>query len=521
MKTFNIIKQIFAVTLLCALFACNEEIPSFVKETDPPVITSFTPESGYVSDEITINGQNLQMIDSVWIGSGLAKIKYKLSNEQMIVSVSNESTSGIIRVKGKNGEAQSSQSFTYLFAIPEIQSYPAEGEIGYEVELTGNYVDYVSKVLIGVNGKEAPIVYQSRRDMRVVVPVETNLTEVPIVLVYKGEDGEKEISSPSNFKIIAKMPILDDDISITALTAGRTAILTGANMKNVQKVFIEIDENTRLYARMFAASSASTSFSFEPRQMKELTSISGQLKYQYYGTEEEVISDNFELSQINPGDASFYWEDVALTYRDIHKYASFFSCDSGSLFFGVDLVQQNTLGTFVNPLGLSNQKATNLVFYVNGSGAGAFYGPHNTSSTLKNFQYVDPTGTDTKASDYTFSNVKLGVIDDKGKSVLFQDTVFFKVLSPTNTAQTALIEMVLNGGITENTVINDELFAGITAPTAGSIGTSSTTPLAADAVVWFKRKADGKNGLIRVKKFSDPIPLNNNSHIIFDVHWQK
>ncbi len=518
--SYNIIKSVFTITLLSVLItACNEDIPSFVEETEPPVVTAIFPESGYVSDEVSIEGQNLQMIDSVWIGGGLAKIKYKLSNEKMIVSVSNESKTGVIKIKGKNGEAQSSGNFTYLYATPDIQHSPVEGEIGYEVEITGDFVDYVSKVLIGVNRKEAPIVYQSRRDMRVIVPVETDLTEVPIVYVYEDETGEKEISSPTEFKIIAKIPIVSNGSLITATTTGRTVTLIGVNMKNIQKVFIEIDENTRLYARIFAANSSSTSFSFEPRQMEELSNIAGKIRYQYYGTEEETINDNFELSQVDSANASYFWEDVTLTYRDIRKYASFFSCDSGSLFFGVDLVQKNTNGSFVNSLGLENQRSTDMLFYVNSSGSGYLYGPHNTIGILKNFQYVDPMGFDTKAAQYGFGNPELEVIVNN-KSAVFENTVYYKVLAPAIPEQTGLIEKVLNGEITENTVIDDALFAGITVPTKGSVSTT-TDLLSENSVVWFKRKADGKNGLIRVKKFSDPFPLNSSSHVIFDVHFQK
>ncbi|MDR0232398.1 MAG: IPT/TIG domain-containing protein [Dysgonamonadaceae bacterium] len=517
MKAFNIIKQVFAATLLCVLVAC-EEIPSFVEQMDPPVITSISPTSGYVSDDIIISGQNLQKIDSVWIGGGLARIRYKLSDEKMVATVSNVSKTGVIRISGRNGEAESTQAFTYLFAIPEIQSYPTEGEIGFEVEITGNFIDYISKVLIGVNRKEAPIVFQSRRDMRVIVPVETDLTEVPMVFVYKDENGEREIVSSSDFRIIARMPILDNGDEITAITAGRTLTLEGTNMRNIQRVFLEVDEDTRIYARVFSASSAKTSFNFEPRRMKEMSSITGTLKYQYYGTVEETINENFVLSQINPADASYLWEDVVLSYRNIRQHASFFSCDLGALFFGVDLVQQNSTGSFINPEGLNNQRAMDLLFYVNNSGAGAFYGPHATTSVFRNFQYVDPTGTDTKAAEYTFTNPKLGVDYENIKN----DTVLFRVLSTANSAQTALMYRVLNGEITADTKIDDSLFSAITSqPTGNSVGTASGTPVVENAVIWMKRKKDGKNGLIRVKRIQDYPTLNSNSYIIFDVHWQK
>ena len=517
MKVFNIIKQVFvAASLGAVLFAC-EDIPSFDKHIDPPVISSISPASGYVSDEIAIKGENLQMIDSVWIGGGLANIKYKLSNEEMIVSVSNVSKTGLVKIKGKGGETQSNQIFTYLFAIPEIQSYPTEGEIGYEVEITGNYVDYISKVLIGVNRKEAAIVYQSRRDMRVVVPVETNLEEVPVVFVYEDETGEKEFLSPATFKIIAKIPILTNAGSVTAVTTGRTSTLEGINMRNVQKIFLEMDEDTRIEARIFNASNSAVSFNFEPRRMKDLTSVTGALKYQYYGTETETVNENFVLSPINPADASYYWEDVVLSYRNIRQYASFFSCDTGSLFYGVDLVQKNSSGSFVNPAGLDNQRAVDILFYVNNSGAGSFYGPHAATSVFRNFQYVDPTGADTKSSECTFTNVELGVDYENIKN----DTVLYRVLSTNNSAQTELMNRVLNGEITTDTNMDDSLFETINLPTGNSVGTASGTPVVEDAVIWMKRKADGKNGLIRVKKIPDYPTLNSNSCIIFDVHWQK
>ena len=517
MKTFNIIRQVILAAILCVLSACNETIPSFIKAIDPPVLSSFYPAEGYVSDEISIKGENLQTIDSVWIGGGLAKIKYKLSNEEMIVSVSNECKTGAVKIKGKGGETQSTGNFTYLFATPDIQTYPVEGEIGYEVEITGNFIDYVSKVLIGVNGKEAAIAYQSRRDMRVVVPVETNLTEVPLVFIYIDETGEKEIVSADNFKIIAKIPILLNTDNLKAVTTGRTRTFEGFNMRNIQKIFLETEGETRIYARVFSATGAAVSFSFEPRQLTALglSEITAKLKYQYYETVEETASESFTLSQINPDNACYFWEDVVLTYRYISRYPSFFSCDSGSLFYGVDLVQQNSTGSFVNPLGLANQKAVDMMFYVNGSSVASLYGPHATGNVFRNYRYVDPTGTDSKASEYTFTNLTLGVSYDNIKN----DTVRYKIFAETSVNQTTLKEMVLAGQITEDTVIDDEFFGDIAAPTANQAG-NSTTQLKVNDVVWVKRAVDGRNGLMWVKKFSEA-PLNNDSYITFDIYWQK
>jgi hypothetical protein len=183
----------------------------------------------------------------------------------------------------------------------------------------------------------------------------------------------------------------------------------------------------------------------------------------------------------------------------------------------VDLVRQNSTGSFINPKGLENQLATDILFYVNGTGDGSFYGPHATSGTFKNYQYVDPAGVDKKASEYTFTNAALGVSFDNIKN----DTVLFKVLSSTNSEQEALRNRVLDGEITTDTSLDDSLFGTIAPPTSNSVGTGSGTPVAEDAVIWLKRKKDGKNGLMKVKKISDNKPLNNNSYIIFDVHWQK
>jgi len=119
-----------------------------------PVITSFTPASGLVGDEVTITGNHFINASSVKFQDGTAPIFTVVSNTQIKATVPATATTGKISVTTADGTALSVTDFTIL--APTITSFtPTSGSVGAEVTITGTNFSGVSSVKF--NGTTATV----------------------------------------------------------------------------------------------------------------------------------------------------------------------------------------------------------------------------------------------------------------------------------------------------------------------------------------------------------------------------
>jgi hypothetical protein len=118
-----------------------------------PELTSFSPASGLVGDEITIFGDNLDETTSVAFDGVDASVFSSHSNNELRVVVPATASTGPLTITNSYGSATSSSDFQ-VFVLPEIISFaPSFGPRGIEVTLTGENLDKVSGVLF--NGTPA------------------------------------------------------------------------------------------------------------------------------------------------------------------------------------------------------------------------------------------------------------------------------------------------------------------------------------------------------------------------------
>lgn len=83
--------------------------------TAAPVITNFSPTSGLAGEKIKIVGSNFIGITSLQIG-GVQVASYLVENDSTIYAVAGSGNTGVVGIAGRNGEAVSSQSFTFATA---------------------------------------------------------------------------------------------------------------------------------------------------------------------------------------------------------------------------------------------------------------------------------------------------------------------------------------------------------------------------------------------------------------------
>ncbi len=115
-----------------------------------PSITSFSPTSGIVGDEVTIVGENFTGVTSVSFNGTSAEFTID-SELQLRAVVPNQSTTGPIHITNSDGRGTSASEFSVL-ELPTIVSFsPASGPAGTEVTITGsNFTDLLGVSFDGV-----------------------------------------------------------------------------------------------------------------------------------------------------------------------------------------------------------------------------------------------------------------------------------------------------------------------------------------------------------------------------------
>jgi hypothetical protein len=103
-----------------------------------PAITSFTPTTGPVGTEITINGSGFTGTTAVLINGTPAASFVAVSDAQLRATVAVGTTSGTIQVLNPVNSATSSQSFVVTVLAPS-QSFPATHDTYVRSDNTSNY----------------------------------------------------------------------------------------------------------------------------------------------------------------------------------------------------------------------------------------------------------------------------------------------------------------------------------------------------------------------------------------------
>ncbi len=149
--------------------ANNTNIPSNVTVVNPmPVITSFTPTSGYTSTIVTIYGTNFTGASSVKFNGATAPFSV-VSNTQITAIQPAGATTGPLSVTNPYGTAYSASPYTVLTGAPRIWGFtPTSGATGAEVVISGSNLGSATSVKF--NGTSATFTVLSATSVKAVVP---------------------------------------------------------------------------------------------------------------------------------------------------------------------------------------------------------------------------------------------------------------------------------------------------------------------------------------------------------------
>ncbi|GAB3203078.1 hypothetical protein GCM10027293_31610 [Pontibacter aydingkolensis] len=227
--------------------------------TGAPTISGFTPSSGPVGAEITVNGQNLKDVTRVYIGNGWTTDFTMVSDTELRVRVPALASTGRVVVRTLNGQVTSSTNFTVTGA-PTISGFtPSSGPVGAEITVNGQNLKDVTKVSIGI-GSTTDFKMVSDTELRVRVPALASTGRV-VVTTLNGQvtasgiftvEGAPVVNSfdPSSARV-------GDVITITGQNfAGATHVYIGSGTVE-SNAFLSVTENEIKVKVPYMASSAS------------------------------------------------------------------------------------------------------------------------------------------------------------------------------------------------------------------------------------------------------------------------
>lgn len=323
MKNINIFFKIATLMLGLILVGCNEDLIEDKEIIGTPVITDFSPKSGKVGTEIKITGQDLGKIDSVWIGGGLAELKYLINPSEMVVKVTANSRTGKILISGTNGKTETSENFTMLYVAPKMTNFPTTAKSNEEIFIEGENMDAVMSVFFGTT--QAEIISKSEKDMVVKVPFFED-DNVDIILKYNVENGVNETGTTGKpFSLDRVIPVIGT--SATEAEIGASITITGENLTLIdeawfgnQKAIILQKEDTYVTLSVPSEFTATTEVIF---------------KMIYYGNKELIVVNNFKV--IVPDQKKIhYWENVTIFANDESTPNNFFNATTGEIYTPCD-----------------------------------------------------------------------------------------------------------------------------------------------------------------------------------------
>lgn len=476
-------RNIFIPTFLSIflmLFASCETLRIDEQIEKEPVILSFTPKAAPIGATVLVEGQYLNDVIKAEIGGVEVEIKEKVSNTKMYIKVVQGVKSGKLALTNNVGKGESEDVFTCSFAVPQVYGNLLQESVlmGENILIPGKNLNSVIEVLFTADGYSEPhkasLINQEDDELVVKVPyVEKSKSFITLVYFDGSENVSTELSSAPNIEVIRNEPSFDA-YTFTKTAVGRSLVLTGTYLNNIEKVLVGEHE------AVFFAEPRKLTFTIPAGDFKDGETVVA-IKIVYFdGNEQEVLADNFVVFVPYVK----YWEGMQIVCQgrtEASSFASFFSPENGKIYenakWKTDLdpiaikYANSQWGSSNTPkAGVVKDEDYNSVlpyFFFSAVSGNVIQlnSPANSNSQLKNFYInaVNPEGTASNDNRVPGGNTTM-----PGTPILA-----FRYLNPASSDanETALIDKVLKGEI-EN--INEDLFPiDIDAKTIAGISVSS------------------------------------------------
>ncbi|MHA7057550.1 IPT/TIG domain-containing protein [Aquimarina sp. M1] len=240
---------IFVISSSCD---ADIEVDQTVEEIESatPVITSFSPSSAEILEEVLVEGEFLQFVDRATIGGIPTEIKSKISDTQILLRIDPAVVSGQIilindlsRQGAENLEftATSTESLTVSYPVPSVTSaIPSEATANDLLIIEGANLGVVSSVTFG--GVAGVISFQENDVIVVTVPNPGTLDPVAVNLLFNSNSGE--ITQELSPSFLVNIPTPEPDNVPRIMSRDNEVTITGDNINFTNSVTVNGFEAT-------------------------------------------------------------------------------------------------------------------------------------------------------------------------------------------------------------------------------------------------------------------------------------
>ena len=391
--------------MLTGIFSCDEELR--IDEVPPqmaPEVSAFEPAQVQAGETVRVTGKNLKYAATAFVGDKEVAILYKVNDTTLVISISNEVTSGVVKVANQTGEGTASAaSLTILYEMPVPDQVPSGGQINEAVVMTGLNLQYVKRLFIGDEQAEIISIIPSEIVFKVPFLLEDQAT---LSYVYASEQGDQTIHLQENgFGVLKSWPSITYIPSAAMINTD--VILIGENMNVVDSAYIGT------YKLVITAQDALT-LTFKVPNDVNLEGYQSILLYSYGGqelssgpvmrivTKLEKMLENFEAFTGNPFEKK---KDILPVYLTGLNTNSALSAPEGASYAGLKIdYDQSQLNNSGSTFSEFNYKGENNLIDLTGFEDPWIHMWINTSNTSPYFVfYCDlsvPVGDVTRGTHY-------------------------------------------------------------------------------------------------------------------------
>lgn len=253
---------------------CDEKVSTDIVQQGDPQIEEFTPTRGKAGQEVTVKGEFLRDIQKATIGGVEALIRYKLSQQEIVIVVPANAQDGKIVLNTKDQKAESENTFTVVYPVPVLTYVPAEAYVGDEIEILGENLDVISRISIG--SKQATMIYQSAKEIVAVIPF-VEETSAPISFHYTNAEGEQSTQPENPVFEVAKYTPTSGRME-NNVTEGNLISLSGTYLNLIESIWFGDQVEVTNFSRQ-----TPTLLEFRVPELPETATVAIQAKY-YEGT---------------------------------------------------------------------------------------------------------------------------------------------------------------------------------------------------------------------------------------------
>lgn len=529
-----------------AVVSCNEKLNISEYHAPSPSISGFSPSEGPVGTQITIEGDGLGNITSAMINGQDVEIKYCISNKTIILKTTANASSGKITLEGPEGTAESAETFTFTYPVPEVNEDIPEFYYASTISvITGENLNAISRITFG--DAEAEIMSSSRKELVFMVP--DLATVVDVGFWYYNGSGYVSAKAASDVSIRRQLPEVASLSKEDGIVTGDEITVTGQFLN-----FVETITLGGIQMPVTSVNSAGTELKFKVNDDKSFPDgdNSGDLVFiSYGGSEVHTIRENFSFFV-----PKFYtWKGVTLNSNNSVEELNHILClETGEIYsvsqFATDVdpvaaanpggscSAKNTVSPSVTEEDYYSVKPYTFFMYL-GSGC-YFYGPANNNNRLTGYSgFATPIiKFRTLCEDIPEEKA---IIDDIKAGTFTSDDFTPELLSRIDLEQTGA--STVDGW---SNVPNGEFGAFKAEDKKGSTNHRPWAPILTDAketinadpgtvalILYFKPSWDGdpkatvenirKFGFMNITNLFQDATIEKGRHnsATFDVYWQR